>query len=205
VELSGTTAANWVAKTANLLVDSLGSPDTVGLLVPLHWQAVTLLLAGVAVDARVVLAAEPTELSGCPVAFVVAEQAEAALDAGVDEVLAVSTHPLGAPGGPLPPLVTDYAREVPSYADHYGGSRPSTARVEARGRAVTPTAGLTSTDRLLTTLAPSDPAGAAALLGALTAGAALVLVPTGDPIAVARAEQATASAGTAVPGLTQTT
>ena len=48
VELSGATTANWVAKSANLLVDGYGGPGRVGLLLPLHWQTVALLLAGVA-------------------------------------------------------------------------------------------------------------------------------------------------------------
>ena len=32
VELSGSTTANWVAKSANLMVDGLGAPERVGLL-----------------------------------------------------------------------------------------------------------------------------------------------------------------------------
>jgi uncharacterized protein (TIGR03089 family) len=203
VELSGATTANWVAKSANLLVDSLGGPRSVGLLLPLHWQTVVLLLAGVTTSARVVLATEPAELAGCDVAFVLAEHATAALDAGVDEVLALSGHPLGAPAGPLPALVTDYAREVPSYGDHYSGPRPAGADVLSGGRPVEAASGSKAQDRLLTTLAPSDPAGAAALIGALHAGAGLVLLRSGDGAAVAAAERATATAGIDVAGLTR--
>lgn len=203
VELSGATTANWVAKSANLLVDALGAPDRVGLLLPLHWQTVSLLLAGVASGATVVLAAEPAELVGCGAAFVRVEDAEATLDAGVEDVLALSGHPLGAPAGPLPPTVLDFAREVPMYADHYAGPRPPVARVEVGGRPAVALTGLERHDRLLTTLDPADPAGAGALLGALAAGAGLVLLRAGDPSAVAAAERVTATAGTDVAGLSR--
>src|SRR5688500_10788668 len=56
VELSGLTLANWVAKTANLLVDGcgLGAGDTATVLLPPHWQTAAVLLgcwtAGLSVD-----------------------------------------------------------------------------------------------------------------------------------------------------------
>ena len=204
MELSGTTTANWVAKTANLLVDDLAAPDRVGLLLPLHWQAVAVLLGAVASGATAVLVDDPGALVGCGAAFVAAEHAEAALDAGVDDVLALSGHPLGAPAGELPALVLDYAREVPGHGDHYAGRSPLRPQVEVGGRAVTPLPGLSQRDRVLTTLPPADPAGAAVLLGALAAGASLVLLRDGDPAAVAAAENVTSTAGLSLPGLTKT-
>jgi uncharacterized protein (TIGR03089 family) len=202
VELSGATTANWVAKSANLLVDGLGTPERVGLLLPLHWQTVVLVLAGVATSAGVVLAADPAGLAGCDVAVVLAEHADAALDAGVDEVVALSGHPLGLPATGLPAAVLDFAREVPSYADHYGGPRPGPARIEVGGQAVEVLAGLNPSARVLTTLSPMEPGGAAVLLGALAAGASLVLVRTGDAQGVATAERVTTTAGISLPGLT---
>jgi uncharacterized protein (TIGR03089 family) len=191
-----------VAKSANLLVDGLGTPERVGLLLPLHWQTIVLVLAGIATSAGVVLAAEPAELAGCDVAFVLAEHAEAALDAGVDEVLALSGHPLGLPATGLHRAALDYARDVPAYADHYGGPRPGPARIEVGGQAVGPLAGLDPTGRVLTTLGPAEAAGAAVLLGVLAAGASLVLLRTGDAQEVATAERVTATAGISLPGLT---
>jgi uncharacterized protein (TIGR03089 family) len=184
VELSGATTANWVAKSANLLVDGYAGPQQVGLLLPLHWQSVALLLAGVAAGARVVVAQEAAELQGCEVAFTGSAQASAALDAGVDDVLALSGHPLGAACGPLPPRVDDYAREVPSYGDGWSGPRPSAPSVVAGGAPVVAADGwgLGPTDRVLLSGAFGDPAALAALLGVLAAGAALVLVP--DPTTV---------------------
>jgi len=46
VELSGATLANWVAKTANLLVDGVGAEpgDAAVALLPPHWQTAAVLL-----------------------------------------------------------------------------------------------------------------------------------------------------------------
>ncbi|GAC1439653.1 MAG: hypothetical protein NVS3B26_02870 [Mycobacteriales bacterium] len=192
-----------MAKSANLLVDGLGSPSRVGLLLPLHWQAVALLLAAVAVDATVVLARDLSELAGCEAAFVLEQDAGAALALGVDEVLALSGHPLGAAAGPLPGLVQDYGREVPSYADHYGGVRPGPARIVVAGADPVPLGGFSAQDRVLTVLAPADPVGASVLVAALGAGAGLVLLRTGDPAPVAAAERVTVTAGCDVSGLTR--
>ena len=179
VELSGATTANWVAKSANLLVDGYGGPTRVGLLLPLHWQTVVLLLAGVATGATVVVAAEPAELDGCEVAFVRADAAGAALRAGADDVLALSCHPLGARLRDVPPGAADYALEVPGHADHWGGPVPSRLDVEAAGAVLPPLPelGLSGTDRVLTAVRPADPEGLAALLAVLRSGAALVLAP----------------------------
>jgi uncharacterized protein (TIGR03089 family) len=187
VELSGATTANWVAKSANLLVDGLGAPSRVGLLLPLHWQTVALLLAVVATDATAVVGS----VEGCEAAFVAVSRLDEA--AGVDEVLALSGAPLGGPCGPLPALVQDYAREVPAYGDRFTGPRPAEPRVEPP---TVPLTGLGPADRLLTTLGPEQPGGLAALLGALRAGAGLVLaVGAVDLPAVAAAERVTAVAG----------
>lgn len=206
VELSGATTANWVAKSANLLLDGLGGPARVGLLLPLHWQAVALLLAGAATGATVVLVDDPAGLAGCDAAFTTSEAAEAALDAGVDDVLVLSGHPLGAPVAGLPALATDYAREVPSYADHWGGRAAGPARLEVEGAELgpVPALALTPADRVLLATPLVERAGLQALLGVLGAGAAALLVP--DPSSldldrVAQVEGATATSGLAVAGL----
>jgi uncharacterized protein (TIGR03089 family) len=200
VELSGATVANWVAKSANLLVDGYGGPHRVGLLLPLHWQAVCLLLAGVAAGATVVVADEPAQLGGCELAFTTAETAEATLDAGVEDVLALSGHPLGAPCTALPPLVADYAREVPSYGDGWSG-RTDAARIELAGQPLPPlpSYGLTSADRVLFTgLVGGE------LLAVLREGAALVLVPSPDSVDLDRVvadERVTAAWGVTPSGV----
>ena len=206
VELSGATTANWVAKSANLLVDGLGGPSRVGLLLPLHWQAVALLLAGVTAGASVVVASDAAELAGCEAAFTTPEEAAAALDAGVDDVLALSGHPLGAPCGPLPPMVADYARDVPSYGDGWSGPRPVSPQVLAGGSPVDdlPDWGLTAADRVLLAGSLRDRAAVQALLTVLRAGAALVLLPRPGEVdleRVAADERATASWGVPQAGL----
>lgn len=205
MELSGATTANWVAKSANLLVDGYGAPGRVGLLLPLHWQTVALLLAGVATGATVVVADEPAALEGCEVAFVVADQVEAALAAGVDEVLALSCTPFGTRLGHVPAGAVDYAADVPTYADHWGGPVPSRLDVETGAGVLPPLPelGLTADDRVLVAVAPADPAGLAALLAALRRGAALVLVPDPGAVDLGRVvaqEGVTASLGVEVPG-----
>ncbi len=163
-----------------------------GLLLPLHWQTVAVLLGVVASGATAVVGS----VDDCAAAFVLADRLDEA--DGVDEVLALSGHPLGAPCGPLPALVQDYAREVPGHGDHFGGPRPL-PRVEPT---VDTVAGLGPDDRLLTVLDPGGPDGLAALLGALRAGAGLVLVRgDADLPALAAAERVTACAGVDLAGL----
>jgi uncharacterized protein (TIGR03089 family) len=206
VELSGATTANWVAKTANLLVDGYGGPSRVGLLLPLHWQTVALLLAGVATGATVVVADEPADLAGSELAFVRGEDAEAALSAGADEVLALSGSPLGGRLPAVPAGVVDYAVEVPTYGDSWSGPVPSRLDVEAGGAVLPPLPelALTRADRVLTSVRPADPDGLAALLAVLRSGAALVLVPDPGDVDLSRiAEQegVTATLGADVPGV----
>ena len=177
-----------------------------GLLLPLHWQSVVLLLAGVATGATVVVAREPSELAGCDAAFVLAEHSGAALDAGVDEVLALSGHPFGTPLPSVPAMVSDYAREVPSYGDHWGGPPPAAVAVEAAGVALPalPALGLTGDHRVLAAVDPAEPASLAALLAVLQAGAALVLAAALDELDLPRvvaSEGVTRTVGVRVDGV----
>lgn len=192
IELSGATAQNWVCKTANLLVDGYGAPERVGVLLPLHWQTPCFILGAVAAGATVVVASTPADLASCPVAFTTAEAAEAALDAGVEDVFACSLTPFGTRLATVPPGALDAAAEIPSYGDHFNG-RPTRAALELDGEPFTvPTLELGSTDRVLTRLDPRTPSGLAALLGPLQAGAAVVLLLAGDLDATAAQEHITA-------------
>jgi uncharacterized protein (TIGR03089 family) len=113
-ELSGATLANWVAKTANLLVDGcgLGPGDRVSVLLPPHWQTAAVLLgcwsAGVCVD-----------LDGGPAdaAFATADRL-ASSKAG--DVFGLALAPLAAPMRPGPPIgVHDYVVEVRGHGDRF--------------------------------------------------------------------------------------
>ncbi|MEU6747858.1 TIGR03089 family protein [Spirillospora sp. NPDC046719] len=138
VELSARTFDNWVAKTANFLVDGLAAEPggRVVLALPPHWQTAVWLmacwsagLAAVPVDPATVLerdaaGAEPLEASG-PYILAAAEEvldvvlADPRVDGEAEEVVGLSLHPLGGPLGDCPVGVTDYAAEVRSYGDRF--------------------------------------------------------------------------------------
>lgn len=216
VELSGATTRNWVAQTANLLVDTVGAPARVGVLLPLHWQVVTLLLGVVTSGAVAVVPEAAGDLAGCDAAFTTAGGAAAALAVGVPDVLAVSSAPLGGrlPAGQALPAamlavgVLDAGRELPAAGDHYGGPYARSWQVARGGDPVgpLPDLGLSTDDRVLTVAPPGTYAGLVlAILAPLHAGAAIVLLagePTGAVLRRAcEQERATAVVGADVPGL----
>lgn len=138
VELSARTFDNWVAKTANFLVDGLAAEPggRVVLALPPHWQTAVWLMAcwsaglvAEPVDPATVLerdaaGAEPLEASG-PYILAAAEEvldvvlADPRVDGEAEEVVGLSLHPLGGPLGDCPVGVTDYAAEVRSYGDRF--------------------------------------------------------------------------------------
>jgi len=133
VELSTASFANWVAKTANLIVDGLGREpgDVVGIDLPRHWIAGVWALAAWSAGLRVLV---PDRATGSPAEHVdVAVRAHPvpmADGAEADDLVIVSLLPLGAPPpfGSLPAGATDYAREVPGYGDRFvpsAGAGPS--------------------------------------------------------------------------------
>ena len=63
----------------------------------------------------------PEDLADCAVAFTDAASAQAALDAGVDVVLACALTPFGIRLPSVAPMVLDAAVQVPTDGDHYGG------------------------------------------------------------------------------------
>ncbi len=195
VELSGATTANWVAKTANLLVDGYGSPGRVGVLAPLHWQTLCVVLGAALAGADVVVGRTADDVAGCDVVLARADVAGDCARAGAD-VLVLSAHPLGAPSADLPPGLEDFGREVPGHADLWSGPA-------ARPRAE-PRTDVGPGDRVVVAADPREPDGLRLLLGLLATGSALVLVPDPgqvDLAATAAEEHATACAGLDVPGL----
>lgn len=118
VELSVATFGNWVAKTANLLIDGLGAEPgaRVGLLLPLHWQAavwhIAAWCAGMVVDMGDPWGAEVIVTGPDDLAHAVA--------GGASDVVALSLRPLGAPfADPMPAGVLDYGREVAAFGDRF--------------------------------------------------------------------------------------
>jgi uncharacterized protein (TIGR03089 family) len=203
VELSFKTFGNWVAKTANLLVDELGAEpgDRVGAVLIDHWQTPVVLAACWRAGVQVVAVPPGAEApEGLVAAFVHEELLPPVRDAlpGAGTVLvALSSDPLGRSrhdlGGAL-----DYGRVVPGMADEFASTfagdgdpagaalttSPGTAGAEAatmaelldRAAALAAATGLSDADRLLSALPVPTVAGAAAgLLAPFTTGAGVVL------------------------------
>lgn len=128
VELSARTLENWVAKTANLLVEEFdaGPGSRVCLRLPAHWRTVTWLLAVWSAGACAVVPAEasgplpgPAPSDREPDAVVTADPA-AILAAGTDptRLVAVALPALATSFGPgLPPGALDGAAEVRTRGD----------------------------------------------------------------------------------------
>lgn len=137
VELSARTFDNWVAKTANFLVDGLAAEPgaRVVLVLPPHWQTAVWLMAcwsaGLVVEpvdpgtvrgraAEPAGAAEPIGSAG-PYILAAAQEVldDVIRDPEAEEIVGLSLHALGGPLTECPPGVTDYALEVRSYGDRF--------------------------------------------------------------------------------------
>ena len=159
-ELSGATLANWVAKTANLLVDGAGTQpgDRSVVLLPPHWQTAAVLLGAWSAGLEVATAAGPGEVGfATPVRAAELTQPERYL---------VGLHPLGLPLREVPPGYLDFAVEVRGYGDAY---RPTGSASVSPGSLE-----ITAGERVLIDVgAYPDPADW--LLAPLAAGASTVL------------------------------
>ena len=117
VELSARVLDNWVAKTANLLVDELDADgDTVvGLRLPMHWRTVVWALATWAVGARLV------EDAAADVVVTAAPDGEP----GQGRVVAVALPALARSVPHLPPGALDYNAEVSGFGDVFVPQGPA--------------------------------------------------------------------------------
>ena len=208
-ELSAVSMANWVAKTANLLRDDVGTApgDRVAVLLPAHWQTAAVLLGTWTAACVVTTGPAPTAFGTGPVD-------------GADEVFALSLAPLGRGfAGPPPAGTRDYSVDVLSMGDRWSG-RPvpdAVPALETSGGTVSAgdlvevalrratELGLLAGDRVLSTAPWDGPTSwVDGLLAPLAAGASLVLVAHADPARLAaksEAERATATLGADVEGL----
>jgi uncharacterized protein (TIGR03089 family) len=168
VELSTATLDNWIAKTANLLIDGLGlgPGDTASIDLPLHWQAAVAVLACACAGVDVIDGTKERP----SVAFW-AEGSGEPPDA--DDILGLSLRPLAGPLTASYPGVTDYAREVAGYGDHFTPPQPTEI-----------TFGEPVADRVLVT----DELPAHILFAVLAGGGSLVLCR--HPVATALARRA---------------
>jgi uncharacterized protein (TIGR03089 family) len=199
VELSYKTFDNWVAKTANLLVDEFGAEpgDRVGALVDDHWQAPIVLAACWRAGLGVLTldSADATPPPDLVAAFVREEQLAAAEPALANIPLVALTAGLfGRPERALGRAL-HFSRIVPSMGDVFetgpdpagdalaaNGETATMADLLARAAALADRTGLTDADRLLSgrRLLTADGA-AAGLLAPLLCGAGVVRVANLDP------------------------
>jgi uncharacterized protein (TIGR03089 family) len=126
VELSARTFDNWVAKTANFLVDGLAAEpgSRVVLALPPHWQTAVWLMACWSAGMEAVPAGldgiEPGSVPG-PYLLVAAEEVleRVLADRDAEEIVGLSLHALGGGLAECPPGVVDYAVEVRAYGDRF--------------------------------------------------------------------------------------
>ena len=121
VELSGTTTANWVAKTSNFLVDDLDADSStrVRIGIPTHWLRFVWVLSAWNVSAAVVDSAADIGLSGPE------------LEADERHRVAASLRPLGGRFVPEPDGFLDVGAEVPGHGDHFFAVDPPTGETLA--------------------------------------------------------------------------
>ncbi len=208
VELSVTTYANWVAKTASLLVEEhdLERGQRLHVALPPHWLGPVFLGAAWTVGLEVTLDGDPVAPDAAPDAVVVGPEglAQWAPRAAELPVLACSLRPLGVRfADPLPAGVHDVGVDVWSQPDAFVTHDPPADDDAARpgltqgGLWEAAAAGSLLTDggRLLTEANPASPPGIASLVEPLARGGSLVLVAHADPgrlDATYAAERATA-------------
>jgi uncharacterized protein (TIGR03089 family) len=179
-ELSGVTLANWVSKTANLLVDEVGlAPGTpAGVLLPPHWQTAAVLLG--CWSAKLSVLDTPGNVD---VLFAAADRFDEAQSWSADERYALGLAPLAAPLRQVPPGFADYVVEVRGHGDHFTpqpGPGPTDAHLLARAEARADELGIEHRARVLVDAARyPDPVDW--LLAPLTRAATVVLCANQDP------------------------
>lgn len=228
VELSATTLANWVAKTANLLQDEcdVGPGSTVALALPVHWQTAAVLLGAWSCGATVVDTALEDEGRAADVDVVLASQdriaalEEAAGDRLPDEFWGLSLHPLGLGMTDYVGSARDFAVEVRVHGDVFtpyaqpdpgapglvaGGVTLTLASLGSAAGELAGRLGIAEGDRILVDEQTAVEAGPVAwLLAPLAAGASIVLCRNADPDrlpARAATERVTASLGVRIDGV----
>jgi uncharacterized protein (TIGR03089 family) len=224
VELSATTLANWVAKTANLLQDEfdVGTGSTVALALPVHWQTAAVLLGVWSCGAAVLdtAAEDDDRLDGADVVLAAADRLPPLEELGLEELLGLSLHPLGLGMAGYAGPARDFALEVRAHGDHFtpytspdpeapglllGGVQLTLGGLVATATELAGRLGITAGDRVLVDEQTATEAGPVAwLLAPLAAGASLVLCrrPARDLLLQrATAERVTATLGVKLDGI----
>jgi uncharacterized protein (TIGR03089 family) len=199
-ELSGATLDNWVAKTANMLVDGVGlsAGDTVAVFLPPHWQTAAVVLGASAAGLACVLGGEPAPAD---VLFTSADRVPEAAAWSAPDRYVTGLLPFAMPLREVPAGFADFPAEVRNYGDHFRGQpvapgdQALAAPVPMSHLAVARTAtqratelGITTGDRVLIDVG-THPDPLDWLFAPLMAGASTVLCANLDAAKVAsRAE-----------------
>jgi uncharacterized protein (TIGR03089 family) len=170
IELSAVTTANWVAKTANLLVDEydLEAGETVAIGLPPHWLGVVWALATWSAGAALTSKTGTLAITGPDFAV-----------RGERETIASALLPLGGRfREPIPEGIQDYGAEVYNHPDLFVPFNPPTADSPAYDELTH--ADLIGTaepiaDRILTTRDLTTRDGIKVVIGAIIGGGSIVL------------------------------
>lgn len=184
-ELSATTLDNWVAKTANLLVDGSGldADGTAAVLLPAHWQTAAVLLGCFAAGLPVV---GPAGGGPVDVAFSTPDSLDTARALRPGETYLLGLAPLAMPLREVPPGAADYVLEVRAFGDRFVPAVPvdpdapaldgcSHRELLEQAAELVAGWGLEPGDRLLLPVGDGGPAARTWLLAPLLAGASVVL------------------------------
>jgi uncharacterized protein (TIGR03089 family) len=224
VELSATTLANWVAKTANLLQQEFDVEpgSSVAVALPVHWQTAAVLLAVWSCGATVLdsPAEDDGALADADVVLVAQDRLAAVEEVATGELLGLSLHPLGMGLTDYTGSARDFALEVRAAGDRFtpwtppdptapglraGGLELTLGGLTAAARELAGRLGLAGGDRVLVDEATAAETGPVAwLLAPLAAGASLVLCRHPDPsglAARAATERVTATLGPEIDGI----
>ncbi|WP_222194126.1 TIGR03089 family protein [Modestobacter italicus] len=223
-ELSATTLANWVAKTANLLQEEfdVGPGSTVGVALPVHWQTAAVLLGVWSCGATVweTAAEDDDRLTEADVVLADADRLPVLEELGLDELLGLSLHPLGMGMTGYTGPARDYALEVRAHGDVFAPWQPvdpvgpglragalelNLAGLVAAASELADRLGIVPGDRVLVDERTAVEAGPVAwLLAPLSAGASLVLCRAAASAQLQRraeTERVTATLGAKLDGI----
>lgn len=176
IELSAVTTANWVAKTANLLVDEydLESGETVAIGLPPHWLGVVWALSAWSAGAAVTTGEGSLAITGPDFGV-----------RGSRETIASALLPLGGRfREPLPDGVHDYGAEVYNHPDlfvPFDPPTPGSPAYDEMTHAEVIEAATPISDRVLTTVDLVSPDGLGTLVGVIAGGGSIVLCRNLDP------------------------
>ncbi|MGY2080216.1 TIGR03089 family protein [Modestobacter sp. SYSU DS0657] len=224
VELSATTLANWVAKTANLLQEEFdtGPGSTVAVALPVHWQTAAVLLGVWSCGAAVLDTAveDDDRLAAADVVLAAQDRLPPLEEQYLPELLGLSLHPLGLGMTGYAGPARDFALEVRGQGDVFtpwqpvdaarpgliaGGVQLSLEQLARTAEELAARLGMAEGDRVLVDERTATEAGPVAwLLAPLAAGASLVLVREAASAQLqhrAETERVTATLGTKLDGI----